>query len=211
MRAVVQTFIASDTDYICLSQTPGAAGALTINGVGVDLNSPAARVKVPGGFQRVVSATSAGNLSGRTFTIVGVDLFGNAVSEALAGPNNTTVETTAQYAMITSVTIDAAAGSAVLIGIGSTGASNWVQHDTFKNPFSVDCTVDIASTINYTVSTTPDNPNVTASPYTTAFATAMSGATADQTANLATPKWGSRVVVNSSTGGSLSATFTQAG
>lgn len=212
MRPVVQTFIASDADYICVSQTRGSAGALVINGVGKDLNSALPRVVFPGDFARVVSITSDGTDNDIDFTVTGYSITGAAISETLTGPSSATVQTTALFAIVTGVSISAATSGNITVGIGSTGASNWVQHDTFQNPFLIDGVFDIATTIDYSVFSTPDNPNVTASPYSIAWAAGVTGATADQVSSLAVPRWGSRVVINSSSGsGALTATFRQAG
>lgn len=55
-------------------------------------------------WNRNVAVASAANLSGTTVTVTGIDTQGQAVTETRAGPNATTVYTTANFAYLTSVT-----------------------------------------------------------------------------------------------------------
>lgn len=99
-----------DADGICQSQTPGGAGNLTLNGaLGTTLD-----------YGRIITFTSAGNLSARTFTLTGTDIDGNTITETVTGPNAATVASTKFYKTITSIAIDAAAGAAVTIGTRNT-------------------------------------------------------------------------------------------
>lgn len=115
---------------ICLSQTPSGAGALTLNGTLCNTNQPAGA----GGSAAAGSAaaqinpasriyiTSAGNDSGRTFTIVGTlqtpNTFGMGigVTETITGANASVVSSANQYSTITSITISGAAAGAVTVG-----------------------------------------------------------------------------------------------
>lgn len=88
------------------SVTPGAAGAVAINGAQA------------GGYigARKLQITSAANLSNRTLTITGTDFSGAAYSETVTGPNNATVYTRRLFKTVTGVTIDGAAAGALTIG-----------------------------------------------------------------------------------------------
>ena len=101
---------AADADGVCQSQTPGGAGNLTINGALAD--GGAVTFDEP----RQVTITGTGNEAGKTFTITGTDETGAAASEAIAGPNNSTVTTTTYFATVTQVAVDAGTAAAVTVG-----------------------------------------------------------------------------------------------
>lgn len=205
---------APDADGICLAQQTAGAGAFTINGALLDLPATmqASRRVVLPGIQRTVSITCAADISGVDFTIVGTDLRGNAVTETLAGPDTTptTVETTAQYHTITSITVDGAVGTNTTVGTGTTGQTNWFTFDYYITPVAISLQADISGTINYTVRTTNDDVQTDSSPAVTAVS-GMSGATGDAAAALTAPWRAVQAVVNSSTDGTLDLFILQAG
>lgn len=205
---------APDADGICLAQTTAGAGAFVINGALLDKQATmqgVARVVLPG-IQRTVSITCAADISAVNFTITGTDLRGAAVTETLAGPDTTptTAETTAQFATITSVTVDDAVGTNTTIGTGTTGVTNWFTFDYWITPYDVTLQADISGTINYTVRTTNDDVQTDSSPAVTAVS-GMSGAVADAAASLTVPWRAVQAIVNSSTDGTLDLFILQAG
>lgn len=101
---------AADADGISTSQTPGAAGNLTITGA---LASGGVATL---GYGRKVTITSAGNDSGRTFTVTGTDENGNAQTESITGPNIGTSTGTKNFLTVTQIAIDAAAAGAITAG-----------------------------------------------------------------------------------------------
>lgn len=101
---------AADADGVCASQTPGGAGNLTING------ALASGGEVEFDAPRQVTITGTGNEAGKTFTITGTDETGAAASEAIAGPNNSTVTTTTYFATVTQIAVDAATAAAITVG-----------------------------------------------------------------------------------------------
>ena len=99
-----------DSDAICLSQAPGGAGDLTING---SLGSGGvATMDVP----RHVIITSSADDSGRTFTVTGTNTYGDPVTEEITGPNTATTHGNFQFKTVTQVAIDAASAGNILIG-----------------------------------------------------------------------------------------------
>ena len=104
---------AADADGVCASQTPGGAGNLTING------ALASGGTVTFDEPRQVTIAGTGNEAGKTFTITGTDETGAAASEAIAGPNNSTVTTTTYFATVTQVAVDAGTAAAVTVGSSS--------------------------------------------------------------------------------------------
>lgn len=99
---------------ICLSQTPGGAGNLTLNGTTV--TSGVANL----GSMVYVYITSAGNDSGVTFTISGYGYNASggpyAISETITGANASTVSSSKQYMSITQIAISGGAAGAITVG-----------------------------------------------------------------------------------------------
>jgi len=106
---------AADADSICQSQTPAGGGEqdLTINGAnasgGVATFTAA----------RKVTVASAGTDDGRTFTITGTDVNGDALVETLAGPDTATVTTTGYFRTVTQVTVDDDTAGAITVGMSA--------------------------------------------------------------------------------------------
>lgn len=202
----------ASTTAVCLGQTGTAA--FVINGTLHDTARTSTGVfmaKFPG-LQRTVSLTSAGNISAVDFTIVGTNLRGVAVTETRAGPNANTVETTAEYHSVTSVTPSANVGTATSLGTGTTGSTNWIVHNTFAQNFQIAGQFDVTATLNYTVNYTDDDVQTNTSPVSTVWGAGVSGATTDQVASILFPIRASRVVINSSDAtGALTASFVQTG
>ena len=121
-----------DADSICASQTPGGAGALTINGVlavtqevagaGMPPTGTATSARVAFGTPTRVYITCAGNNSGRTFTVTGTlqspGTFGPGVvvAQTVTGANTNVVATDQLFSTVTSVTISGSSTGAVTVG-----------------------------------------------------------------------------------------------
>lgn len=98
---------------IAQSQTPGAAGNLTLNGSQVSAGVFTATHL--GGW--LISFFSAGNDSGRTLTITGINaVTGLADTEAVVGPNANIVVSTKYWSSVSQIAIDAAAAAALEVG-----------------------------------------------------------------------------------------------
>ena len=212
MRPVQYTYAptASDADGIALSQTPAGAGAITLNGVLVT-----GGVAVMGA-QQFVTITSAGNISDDTFTLVGTDFQGNSITEALTGPNATTVVSTKSYKTVTSITTSSAAAAALTIGVNGLGDAHAVPLDMYPNPFNVGIAVVITGSPTYTVQHTFDNPFASSFDPSTATwfnhdDSGMVGATTNQNSNYSYGCRASRVRMTAGSGATLVITYTQAG
>ena len=198
----------ASANAICLSQTPTAAGALTLNGALV-----VSGVAIMDNFRRVL-ITAAGNESAKTFTVTGIGANGNTVSEIITGPNATTAQSVLDYKTVTSITISAAAAGAITVGTSGVGGSRWVSFDAFAPSFiSLQC--NVTGTISYTVQTTLNDPYDPATPVAPASVvwvnssdTAVVGATANQQSNFLFCPIYARILINSGTG-SVAATFLQ--
>lgn len=195
---------------IALSQTPLAAGALTLNGSLVA--SGVAILDVA----RQVLFTFAANETGHSFVATGTSWAGDAISETVAGTTAGTVATVLSYKTITSITISAAATGAMTVGTNGVASSPWIRLDEWATPnIFKQCTA--SGTVNYTLQITADDPNAPSGAVLPAAVTwvndpDLSFVAATATASgtlLMSPAW-VRVVLNSGTG-TVTTTVRQAG
>jgi hypothetical protein len=200
-----KTLAASSANNICLSQKPGGAGALTINGAAATAGVATLDT------QRIVGITSDANDSGNTLTITGTDGYGRTISETVTGPNTTTVSSTLNYKTVTSITISGAAVGNFTIGTTGVGASEWHPVDYIGNPTNTSIACVVAGTVNYTVQHTHDDifDPVTALNPTAINHASLAAQTATGDGNYAFPIRAIRVVINSGTG-SVASTILQA-
>jgi hypothetical protein len=155
MQPIVKTIgplAAADADGICLSQTPLAAGALTINGAlasgGVATIASPAKITI----------TTVADESGKTFTVTGTNYSGSVISEVITGPNNTTGTSSLTYKTVTRIVVSAATAGAITVGNAQSGSSPWIALDPWAFPqVAIQCSV--SGTVDYTVQQTLDNPN----------------------------------------------------
>lgn len=200
MRPIIvnKALAAAVANNICLAQSPGAAGNLTLNGS-----------LVSGGVAtldtaRVVGITSTGNDSGRTFTITGTDSEGKTISETLTGPNTTTVSSTYNYATVTSISISAASVGSITVGTTAVGASGGVALDQYISPFAISLFYVVASgSVTVTVQYTSDDIFASGFSWESASWTDhpnLSGKAANADSNLAYPASGVRMKITTGTG-----------
>jgi len=105
------------TNGVATSQTPGAAGNLTLTaGTGTtSVTRSDGTVVVQLDVPRCVTVTAAGANSA-TFTIFGYDQYGQAMSQLIAAPSSSTVATTKAFSQVSRIAISGAAGSAITAG-----------------------------------------------------------------------------------------------
>jgi len=149
-----------------------------------------------------LNLTSAANLSAITMTLVGTDADGKALTEAIAGPNATTVETSGYFLTLTSVTAGATLGANTL----DIGWVDEVQTKTFpinwRGAEAASYAVDVSGTIDYTVQETfEDIQNVTSPAQNASWhnVTALAAKTADLASVGTVNASGVRLIVNSYT------------
>lgn len=215
MRPQRFTFSASSVTAVAALQTLAGAGFLTLNGSAVIPAQPsgvAAYAKFDDGINRPLTFTSTGDLSARTLTVVGLDASGNAVTSAIAGPNNNTVATTELYNRVLSIRSSGALATAISAGSGTTGATNWAGLDYYPNPANIGLWLQITATIDVTVQLTPDDINdvsITPHPFAHNY---LTNKTADAVSALMYPAQACRMLINSSSGsGAAIFTVIQAG
>lgn len=106
--ALVATYTAGGAGTLTLAAGTGITAVVRADGTTVY------QFDVP----RSISFTSSGNISAVNFVITGYDVYGNALSETIAGPNNNTVNTLQAFYQVASITNSAAVGTATTVGYG---------------------------------------------------------------------------------------------
>ena len=95
---IISDEVALDADGISTAASVGNNAALTIGGALADSGS------VTNASGRQVTILSAGNDSGISFTVVGTDVNGSALSETVTGANAGTATSSGYFKTITSIT-----------------------------------------------------------------------------------------------------------
>lgn len=156
-RSMVITFPSSSaTNLYPTSVAGGGAGTISLSSqfsITRDVSYP---IIFPH-FAIPVTFTSTDDLSAINFTISGTDLFGNKISEVIAGPNNTTVTSVKTYNTITSIS---ASGNYTnfSIGTGSTGITQWIPMNTNStSPTDITIQAIVQGTIEYSMNQTLDS------------------------------------------------------
>lgn len=197
---------AAAANNIALTQTPLAAGALTINGAAA--TGGVATLDVP----RRVIVTSAGNDSNKTFRITGTNADGNPIRETVTGGNIAAVQTVQDFKTVTEVYASAATAAAVTVGTNGVASSPWKltnwEHQAVSE-ITWDCSVSGTVTygLEWTASTINDNQNQMGSAFgnypSTPVArtlTTLTAKTADASTSQDNPIQAWRLVITAGTG-----------
>ncbi len=216
-KPAVFTWPAPSVDSIAtLQPVVFGTGGFVLNG---SLVPPGTKEAVFPGISRTVTITSAFDISPYFITVEGT-YNGAFQTETIAGPNASTVETTNLFDTVTAVYPNSAI-FASSVGTGTTGHTNWFNHNYHATVVGFTLQVVVTGTINYTFQTTLDDVNANSNP--TAFApidgTAGSpgfpvdlvSQTSDVLVFANEVFRFSNILINSSTDGTLVATFLQQG
>lgn len=154
ITATVGPLAAGSATAIATSQTPGAAGALTLNGALVS-----GGVAVMDNPRRVLITTAD---TTTVFTISGLTPTGSALSESFKVTAGSTYSTL-DYAKVTSVTVNQGTTAAVTVGTNGIASTPWARTDEWADSnVSVEC--DASGTVNYTVQASNNDPNSPTNP-----------------------------------------------
>lgn len=143
-KRVTISLAAADDNGVCQSQTPAAGGSQTLTINGALATGGVATMDVA----RHVSITSAGNDSGRTFTVTGTDRYGNSISESITGPNTTTVNGSKNFLTVTQVAVDDDTAAAITVGSADEADTPWIPMCRWVKPFNVNIGCVLSSTAN---------------------------------------------------------------
>ena len=152
--------VAAVANGICQSQTPAAAGALTLNGSLV--TSGVATMDVA----RRVLIASGGADAGVVFTITGTgrpgtgQTLGPVQSETITGVTSAASQySVLDYATITSVTASAGTAGAITVGTNGVASTVWVVDDFLHTFWALAGACYGPAGTTYTVEHTYDDPN----------------------------------------------------
>jgi hypothetical protein len=154
------------------------------------------------GIAHQLSLTSAANISAITLTLVGTDADGIAQTEAVTGPNATTVETTGYFLTLTSITASSTLGANTMdVGWVDEISSRTIplnRHSEAAARGHIDVTGTCTFSVQYTM--VPFNDVFNIWPKTWVAGT-PNGGTADTAATAVVGATGIRVVTNSYSSG----------
>lgn len=149
-KVLTLALAAASVNKIALTQTPGGAGALTINGAAATAGVATLDA------QRQVLFTFAADETGHNFVVTGTNAAGITQSETVAGTNTTAV-TTGYYKTVTSITISTAATGAIQVGTNGVAATLPYIVDRFVACTNITAAVVVSGTINYSVQVSYDD------------------------------------------------------
>ncbi len=136
----------SNATSVAASQSLASATTVTLNGSTKAVNASGLTIAYVGAtstgiLPTRIFITSAGNDSSTTFTIIGTDINGGAITEVLTGSNAGTAASANAYVTIISITSSAATASTITVGT--------VGYATIPVPSII--TITTASTIAFTI------------------------------------------------------------
>lgn len=200
----------ADPDGVVEAVATPDAGAMTLDGAYVS-NGVATF-----DYARQLSITSDGADSDKTFTVVGTDADGYAITEVITGPASTTVESASYFKTVSSITLSAQAAGSITIGTVDEVCTQTIPIQ-WRSEDAATINVDVTGTISFTVQETFDD--VQRVGYTPRSAhqnsqwlsiTALATKTADTTATSTVSASAIRLLVNSySSGAELQMTLIQ--
>jgi hypothetical protein len=122
--AITKALVAASANGVAASQTPLAAGFLTLTANPVVLDSQRRILVTPGGDDHLL-----------TITIIGTDDTGNAIKDSFAGGNSVAVASNLDFKTVTSIYVSGATASTVEVGTNGVGASPWkLFADSIETP-----------------------------------------------------------------------------
>jgi hypothetical protein len=145
IQITTTSFPSADGNYLATSQTPLAAGFLTL--VASTITPP-----------RFVTITSAGDETARTFTIVGVGTNNDNQTETVTGANAGVATSTTTFSFVTSIFVDAATAGAVEAGVTQSGYSQWIPLDIYNPNQVTTISATVSGTVNYSIEYTNEDP-----------------------------------------------------
>ena len=104
---------ATDADGISVSASIGSATTLTLGGVLTSGGSYTSGDNIG----QIITITSAADDSGITFTVVGTNAVGDALTEVVTGADTTVASSSGYFNTVTSITTSAATAGAVTAGV----------------------------------------------------------------------------------------------
>ena len=110
---------ATDADGISVSASIGSATTLTLGGTLTSGGSYTSGDNIG----QIITITSAADDSGITFTVVGTNAVGDALTEVVTGADTTVASSSGYFNTVTSITTSAATDAAVIAGVMGSSAA----------------------------------------------------------------------------------------
>lgn len=178
-----------DADGVAELQAITASTAMTLNGaLGTTLD-----------YARQLGVHSASDINTVVFTIVGKDANENVITETVTNVNNSTIETTKYYKVVTSVTPSGTSSSTVEVGTVDEVVTQAIPLEHVAQ-VAATVAVDVTGTVNYTVQETfMDVLKEGTASVVWADVTAHATKTADTNAQISVHATAVRLVINSYT------------
>ncbi len=165
---VLNSYLAASTTFYAAAQSRVGAGTLVLNYIAS--NTAGNIVVSTPQWNRQVTFTSTVNNSATNVTIVGKDVFGNTVTEVLAGSNNNTVTSVQYYSTLVSLTTS---GNITTMSVGfgilansipfkmsmNVEKAQWAVQTVVGGTISYDLQYTLFPFENYTNPPTFDNTN----------------------------------------------------
>lgn len=208
VKAITLSPTALDRDGISAAETLGGAASFTIGG------ALASGGTVTFTQPQHVTLYAAGDNSGVTFTVTGTDRYGNAMTEAITGPNATTVAGSKNFATVTDVASDGATTGDVEVGVDGTCESQWYVLNYRGPDFNIGIGCELTGTATYAVQHTFNN--VLANGFVEDDATVythatLTGETTNQDGNYINPPVACRLAITAHTSGTVTMRVAHAG
>ena len=143
------TIAAAVANSVCLLQTKAGAGALVING-GLAVGGVATF-----SIARHLSIYGAADEHLITFTIVGTDRYGQALTSAIVGPTaGATVKGTKNFKTITGVSVSGALSGNITIGSADELETPWIPLSASRGTWDMGYNISTGGSMNVAVQTT---------------------------------------------------------
>jgi hypothetical protein len=145
---LTKTLAAADVDIIAVAQALAAAGNLVLVTAPVTLDS-----------QRRISILSSADDSLLTWTVVGTNEAGSAISETVAGGNAVAVVTLQDFLTVSRVSANGAVAGTVQVGTNDDGSTPWQVPNAHIDPFELAVSFELVSgAVTGTLECTDDTP-----------------------------------------------------
>lgn len=161
-----------------------------------------------------VGIYSGGDESDITFTVYGIDRYGNDNSETITGPDTTTVTGAVDWSIIHRIATSAAVGNNVEVGSVGTVFSQWIPVDRYGGDISLAVTLSSGASMTYAIQHTFENVQANGFQEDDAnvFVHAtMTGETTSQDGSYSTPIYALRLAITSFVSGTATLEVVQSG
>ena len=160
-----------------------------------------------------VSIYSAGDDTGDTFTVTGLDRYGNVMTDAITGANADTATGTKNFSRVDLVVSSGASAAGVEVGVDGTCESQWLLLNYRSGDFNVGIGTELSATATYAVQHTFDDileVGKVEDDHTVLTHSTLTGETTNQDGNYTNPPAAMRLAITAHTSGTVTMNVIQA-